>query len=62
MKKLNSVWYDIKCSTGEKVAAHWKVHWVVRRRGNDVAAWEAVVGCNFTMYNTIVALVVDTYR
>jgi hypothetical protein len=62
MNKLNSVWYNIKCSTGENVAAHWKVHrGVVRRRGNDVATWEAV-GCNFTMYNTIVALVVDTYR
>ena len=62
MNKLNSVWYNIKCSTGENVAAHWKVHQVVRRRGNDVATWEAAVGCNFTMYNTIVALVVDTYR
>jgi hypothetical protein len=56
------VWYNIKSSTGEKVAAHWKVHQVVWRRRNDVATWEAVVGCNFPMYNTIVALVVDTYR
>jgi hypothetical protein len=62
MNKLNFVWFDIKCSTGEKVAAHQKVHWVVGRRRNDIATWEEVVGCNFPMYNTIVALVVDTCR
>jgi hypothetical protein len=45
-----------------KVVAHRKVHQVIGRRRNDVATWEAVVGCNFPMYNTIVALVVDTYR
>jgi hypothetical protein len=56
------VWYNIKCSTGEKVMAHWKVHPVVGRRRNDVATWKGVVGCNFPMYNTMVTLVVDTYR
>jgi hypothetical protein len=62
MNKINSVWYNIKCSTGEKVAVHLKAYWVVRRRRNDDDAWKAVVGCNFPIYNTIVALVVDTYR
>jgi hypothetical protein len=41
------------------------LHWWgegLRRRQNDVATWEAVVGCDFPMYNTIVALVVDTQR
>jgi hypothetical protein len=62
MNKLNFAWYNIKCSTGEKGMAHWKVHPVVGRRRNYVATWKGVFGCNFPMYYTMVTLVVDTYR